>query len=184
MHGPNRSSRRNQRLSALAMRALFLYRLAFRTAAASSGCRQSASPTRGYARPLNRTARSGLECIVPCAAFCDEWAHRKTAAKFDYHLLGGADRGCVRTCIGKVCGFSPDRPACSSSRWKPPRDTALTERCTTVDRSSLQAAVVVADAAALDDPSGASLSSLQSPSWDGVVDLSVVRQRAPWEPTL
>ena len=32
---------------------------------------------------------------------------RKTAAKFDYHLLGRADRGCVRAYIGKVCGFSP-----------------------------------------------------------------------------
>ena len=32
---------------------------------------------------------------------------RKTAVKFDYHLLGRADRGCVRAYIGKVCGFSP-----------------------------------------------------------------------------
>ena len=32
---------------------------------------------------------------------------RKAAAKFDYHLLGRADRGCVRAHIGKVCGFSP-----------------------------------------------------------------------------
>ena len=31
----------------------------------------------------------------------------RTAAKFDYHLLGRADRGCVRAYIGKVCGFSP-----------------------------------------------------------------------------
>ena len=34
---------------------------------------------------------------------------RKTAAKFDYHLLGRGDRGCVRAYIGKVCGFSPAR---------------------------------------------------------------------------
>ena len=32
---------------------------------------------------------------------------RKTAAKFDYHLLGRADRSFVRAYIGKVCGFSP-----------------------------------------------------------------------------
>ena len=32
---------------------------------------------------------------------------RRTAVKFDYHLLGRADRGCVRAYIGKVCGYSP-----------------------------------------------------------------------------
>ena len=32
---------------------------------------------------------------------------RKTAVKFDCHLLGCADRGCARAYIGKVCGFSP-----------------------------------------------------------------------------
>ena len=32
---------------------------------------------------------------------------RKTAAKFDYHRLGRADRSRVRAYIGKVCGFSP-----------------------------------------------------------------------------
>ena len=31
---------------------------------------------------------------------------RRTLARFDYHLLGRADRGCVRAYIGKVCGFS------------------------------------------------------------------------------
>ena len=32
---------------------------------------------------------------------------RGALARFDYHLLGRADRGCVRAYIRKVCGFSP-----------------------------------------------------------------------------
>ena len=32
---------------------------------------------------------------------------RRTLVRFDYPLLGRADRGCVRAYIGKACGFSP-----------------------------------------------------------------------------
>ena len=32
---------------------------------------------------------------------------RRTLARFDYRRLGRADKGVVRACIGKVCGFSP-----------------------------------------------------------------------------
>ena len=32
---------------------------------------------------------------------------RRTAAAFEYHLPGRVDKGIVRVCIGKVCGFSP-----------------------------------------------------------------------------
>ena len=32
---------------------------------------------------------------------------RRTLVRFDHHLLGRAERGCLRAYVGKVCGFSP-----------------------------------------------------------------------------
>ena len=34
---------------------------------------------------------------------------RRTLVRFDHHLLGRAEQGCVRAYVRKVCGFSPAR---------------------------------------------------------------------------